>query len=110
MLFRVFNALLCSPLCIKRRPAFVFNHSQKFVQLSLTLSPAMLTNNLLTSQDNLVADEYQFVYFKNLHLMPYLRRQIQSHDPYIPNGDDSTRQCRHAASAFFINMFFKLFC
>jgi hypothetical protein len=46
MWFHVFNAHLCSPLCIKRCPAFVntFNHSHKFVQLSLALNPATFTN------------------------------------------------------------------
>jgi hypothetical protein len=46
MLFHVFNALLCPPLCIKRCPAFVntFNHSHEFVQLSLALHLATFTN------------------------------------------------------------------
>jgi hypothetical protein len=39
-------AFLCPLLCIKRCPAFVnkFNHSHKFIQLSLALNPATFTN------------------------------------------------------------------
>jgi hypothetical protein len=55
MSFHVFNALLCSPLCIKRCPAFVntFNHSHKFVQLRLALNPATFTNNDVVFLDSL---------------------------------------------------------
>jgi hypothetical protein len=47
MMFHVLNALLC----IKRCLAFVntFNHSHKFVQLSLVLNPARFTNNATTA-------------------------------------------------------------
>jgi hypothetical protein len=47
VLFHVFDALLLFALHIKRCPVFVntFNHSHKFVQLSLVLHPATSTNN-----------------------------------------------------------------
>jgi hypothetical protein len=44
--FHIFDALLLFALHINRCPVFVktFNHSHKFIQLSLVLDPAMLTN------------------------------------------------------------------
>jgi hypothetical protein len=52
MLFHVFNALLCLPLCIKRCPVFVntFNQAHEFLQLSLASNPATFTNKKLIQQ------------------------------------------------------------